>query len=834
MTKAAAQVVQTAVQAPPAAENILQRKCDCGNHTVAGGECASCQNTRNHLRGFAPGRLSSDQSALEQEADRFANTAEINTGGLPVLSLGAAAHLPSDPNPLLRATIDAGISTPGETVPAGTLARVAPGLGHAGNVWIHRNEVANASARLAGAHAYTYGSHIVLSQQASDIDSAYGRRIFAHEFAHVGQQTGFQGESSRPHAQFSLETYIRAMQQKPEPDWKTAAEHLNGAGEQKIKIILAKLSPQYRSKLHEAARVWPGLCSDVGRLTEADYLAEHPNTTDRFANTCKRPTPQKGSMAPAPAPEPKPAAAPSTTGEMTEQDAVSCSPLYLQKLCVHILGGFNGDRSGVETPEEMAGYNKGCREESGYDGPDVTLSDEEKVALRSPRCPRGDAATARERARAARVTEALKRSVKYMPGAIGEELVRMISDPIFIGSLALAIGVYLALWLAPEPVFTKIAAAATTIAILGTGAFGISTLYNVAQAWITLEQDAGSAQDDAELEQVAAKFGKRMGAVEADLIVFLASLLVGGRLPGPKRMPPPAKALVDAERTLATVPQQGGVLIQGNFGRARVVSPPNEPPVAFSGNNPLKIEPYVVPAQPAKVYPFPAPKPKAAAAPAQAIGPGVSSPPGPVTPVVPNVALNPSTAPKPKPPFVLLLPRQKSVHLTTYRSWLGVLQSDPNYDRGNPNQLERWHQALRVGGSHAIPPDVYERGHSLGLTGEAGERLIRVPDWSRSQSVAMEVDHIIELQVTPQAFREDFNSISNFELLDRPSNGSSGPLLSSNIAKERAKQVAFDPTLAGKILKFDDVQLDGGTEGDRWTVDEIRGGEQLDEYENQH
>ena len=97
----------------------------------------------------------------------------------------------------------------------------------------------------------------------------------------------------------------------------------------------------------------------------------------------------------------------------------------------------------------------------------------------------------------------------------------------------------------------------------------------------------------------------------------------------------------------------------------------------------------------------------------------------------------------------------------------------------------------------------------------------------------MEVDHIIELQVTPMSHRDYFNSIANFELLDRAANGSSGPLLANNIAAERAIQVAFDPSAAGKILTFDQVVLDGGSAGERWLVDEIRGGEQLDAYEGQ-
>ncbi len=105
---------------------------------------------------------------------------------------------------------------------------------------------------------------------------------------------------------------------------------------------------------------------------------------------------------------------------------------------------------------------------------------------------------------------------------------------------------------------------------------------------------------------------------------------------------------------------------------------------------------------------------------------------------------------------MLKLPQQKAPHLLTYLGWLGRLQSDPNYDRGNPAQLDEWHQALRMGGSDPIPASVYERGHALGLAGEIGERRIRVPDWSRTEeSIPMQVDHIVELQVTPAAMREE-------------------------------------------------------------------------------
>lgn len=188
-----------------------------------------------------------------------------------------------------------------------------------------------------------------------------------------------------------------------------------------------------------------------------------------------------------------------------------------------------------------------------------------------------------------------------------------------------------------------------------------------------------------------------------------------------------------------------------------------------------------------------------------------------------------------RPPFVLRLPLQKAPHLNTYRSWLGKLQSDPHYDRGAPAQLEKWHQALRLGGSDGIPASVYERGHRLGLTGTTGERRIRVPDWSRTGApVAFEVDHIIELQVTPPGgMREEFNKVPNFELLDEAANGTSGGQIERAIEKERDAQVAADPSLVKAVLLFDQVVLDVGTTGIRWSVEEIRAGEHLDVVEEE-
>ena len=94
----------------------------------------------------------------------------------------------------------------------------------------------------------------------------------------------------------------------------------------------------------------------------------------------------------------------------------------------------------------------------------------------------------------------------------------------------------------------------------------------------------------------------------------------------------------------------------------------------------------------------------------------------------------------------------------------------------------------------------------------------------------IEVDHIIELQVTPASMRDAFDSVDNYELLTETANVASRNRIRASIEKERAEQVACDPSKKDQVLTFDQVELGGGQRAERWTSEEIRSGEQLDAY----
>jgi hypothetical protein len=233
-----------------------------------------------------PPVASSDESGLEQDAERSAR--RLTNRGLGVAA-ASASPIPPPRNVLARAAVNAGISGAAEALPAALASHVRRHLDiDPEEVRIHRDTTAAAAARVLGANGYAYGHHVVLGHDAQNVDSPRGFATLAHELGHVAQQQAQPATGLTPRPQFSLKTYIAAMNKQPEPDWKTAAEHLNGEDPATIKQILKGLSQTYRAKLHEAAREWPGACSNIGQLTRADYLAAHPEIKSAPADSCDK------------------------------------------------------------------------------------------------------------------------------------------------------------------------------------------------------------------------------------------------------------------------------------------------------------------------------------------------------------------------------------------------------------------------------------------------------------------------------------------------------------------------------------------------------------------
>ena len=81
------------------------------------------------------------------------------------------------------------ISTGGSSLEPAVRTDMESRLGHDfGDVRIHTDAPAHASATSVGAHAYTTGNHVVFQRDAYDPSSNAGRTTLAHELTHVVQQ----------------------------------------------------------------------------------------------------------------------------------------------------------------------------------------------------------------------------------------------------------------------------------------------------------------------------------------------------------------------------------------------------------------------------------------------------------------------------------------------------------------------------------------------------------------------------------------------------------------------------------------------------------------------
>jgi len=148
---AAHQTAQATQAKPAPAGGLLQRRCACGQHTMAGSECAECRNKRE---------------------------ATLQRAAISSPPVGQAPPLVHD---VLR--------TPGQPLDAGTRAFMEPRFGHDfSGVRVHADLRAAESAQAVNALAYTVGRDVVFGAGQYAPGTSAGRRLMAHELTHVVQQ----------------------------------------------------------------------------------------------------------------------------------------------------------------------------------------------------------------------------------------------------------------------------------------------------------------------------------------------------------------------------------------------------------------------------------------------------------------------------------------------------------------------------------------------------------------------------------------------------------------------------------------------------------------------
>ena len=128
----------------------LRRACACGGTPGPDGECAACKARR----------------------------------------LGMQRKPAADgPNGEAPAIVHDVLSSPGTPLDPSTRAEMEQGFGrNLGDVRVHTGDQAAASSRAVGARAYTVGADIVFDRGRYAPGSPEGRRLLAHELAHVAQQ----------------------------------------------------------------------------------------------------------------------------------------------------------------------------------------------------------------------------------------------------------------------------------------------------------------------------------------------------------------------------------------------------------------------------------------------------------------------------------------------------------------------------------------------------------------------------------------------------------------------------------------------------------------------
>ena len=170
---------------------ILQRKCACGNHSFAGAECAECAKKKSALQRKLAIGASNDP--LEQEADRIAD--QITAKPAHSMVSGSSLQIQryrgqsSEIKNTAPASVDRVLTGSGQPLEPALRQDMEQRFGYDfSGVRVHFDAAAEQSARELDAYAYTAGRHIVFGAGRFDSDSLEGRRLLAHELAHVVQQ----------------------------------------------------------------------------------------------------------------------------------------------------------------------------------------------------------------------------------------------------------------------------------------------------------------------------------------------------------------------------------------------------------------------------------------------------------------------------------------------------------------------------------------------------------------------------------------------------------------------------------------------------------------------
>lgn len=171
---------------------MLQRRCACGSHTPASGECPSCA-TKKKIGMQRKLKIGASNDPLEREADRVAEqvmamplNSGINASPPRIQRFSGQA---SDGLTTAPTSVDRVLASSGRPLEPALRQDMESRFGYDfSQVRIHTGAAAEQSVRDVNAQAYTVGSNVVFGEGRFKHNSYDGQQLLAHELTHVIQQ----------------------------------------------------------------------------------------------------------------------------------------------------------------------------------------------------------------------------------------------------------------------------------------------------------------------------------------------------------------------------------------------------------------------------------------------------------------------------------------------------------------------------------------------------------------------------------------------------------------------------------------------------------------------
>lgn len=172
---------------------VIQRKCNCGGVARLNRRCDNCDKEK--LAGVQPKlRIGAANGACEQEADRvsdqvMAMSTPLHIGNAPLRIQRLAGQATGQSDNTAPSNIESVLAAAGAPLKPALRKDMGQRFGHDfSQVRIHTGSVAEQSARDINANAYTAGNNIVFAAGQFSPETNSGKRLLAHELAHVVQQ----------------------------------------------------------------------------------------------------------------------------------------------------------------------------------------------------------------------------------------------------------------------------------------------------------------------------------------------------------------------------------------------------------------------------------------------------------------------------------------------------------------------------------------------------------------------------------------------------------------------------------------------------------------------